>query len=266
MNRVLSGIAPSGEVTLGNYLGAITHWVSFQDDHDAFYCVVDLHALTQEIDPAELRRNTMEAALNLLASGLDPDRCTLFIQSHVPEHPRLHWLLECVTGMGQLERMTQYKDKAARQEQVRAGLFTYPVLMAADILLYDANSVPVGDDQRQHLELARDLAIRFNATYGDTFVVPEAAIAGTAARIMDLQHPEQKMSKSVRVAPRHHRAARYPRGHHQEGPQGGHRHRRRGPLRPGRQARPGQPARTAGRRHPPRRPPRWPRATPATAI
>jgi tryptophanyl-tRNA synthetase len=198
MNRVLSGIAPSGEVTLGNYLGAITHWVSFQEDHDAFYCVVDLHALTQEIDPAELRRNTTEAALNLLASGLDPDRCTLFIQSQVPEHPRLHWLLECVTGMGQLERMTQYKDKAGRQEQVRAGLFTYPVLMAADILLYDANAVPVGDDQRQHLELARDLALRFNGTYGDTFVVPEAAIAGTAARIMDLQHPDQKMSKSVK--------------------------------------------------------------------
>jgi tryptophanyl-tRNA synthetase len=198
MNRVLSGIAPSGEVTLGNYLGAITHWVSFQDDHDAFYCVVDLHALTQEIDPAELRRNTMEAALNLLAAGLDPERCALFIQSQVPEHTRLHWLLECVTGMGQLERMTQYKDKAGRQEQVRAGLFTYPVLMAADILLYDANSVPVGDDQRQHLELARDLAIRFNSTYGDTFTVPEAAISGTAARIMDLQHPEQKMSKSVK--------------------------------------------------------------------
>jgi len=185
-------------VTLGNYLGAITHWVSFQDDHDAFYCVVDLHALTQEIDPAELRRNTVEAAMNLLASGLDPARCALFVQSHVPEHPRLHWLLECLTGMGQLERMTQYKDKAGRQEQVRAGLFTYPVLMAADILLYDANAVPVGDDQRQHLELARDLAIRFNSTYGDTFVVPEGVIAGTAARIMDLQHPEQKMSKSVR--------------------------------------------------------------------
>ena len=185
-------------MTLGNYLGAITHWVSFQDDHDAFYCVVDLHALTQEIDPAELRRNTVEAAMNLLASGLDPARCALFVQSHVPEHPRLHWLLECLTGMGQLERMTQYKDKAGRQEQVRAGLFTYPVLMAADILLYDANAVPVGDDQRQHLELARDLAIRFNSTYGDTFVVPEGVIAGTAARIMDLQHPEQKMSKSVR--------------------------------------------------------------------
>ncbi len=197
MNRVLSGIAPSGNVTLGNYLGALRHWVTFQDGADAFYCVVDLHALTNEIDPAALRANTLDAALNLLAVGLDPDRCTLFVQSHVPEHTRLTWLLECAATMGELRRMTQFKDKGKGQEAVRVGLFTYPVLMAADILLYDADAVPVGDDQRQHLELARELAIRFNNRYGDTFTVPEAAIAGTGARVMDLQHPERKMSKSI---------------------------------------------------------------------
>ena len=197
MNRVLSGIAPSGNFTLGNYLGALRHWVSFQDGHDAFYCVVDLHALTSEIDPAELRANTLDAALSLLAIGLDPERCTLFLQSQVPEHPRLTWLLECTTAMGELRRMTQFKDKSEGQEAVRVGLFTYPCLMAADILLYDAHFVPVGDDQRQHLELARELAVRFNNRYGDTFVVPDAAIPGTAARVMDLQHPERKMSKSV---------------------------------------------------------------------
>jgi tryptophanyl-tRNA synthetase len=197
MSRVLSGIAPSGDFTLGNYLGALKHWVTFQDDHDAYYCVVDLHALTEPIDPAVLRRNSLDAALNLLAVGLDPRRCTLFVQSHVPEHTRLTWLLECTATMGELGRMTQYKEKAARNETVRAGLFTYPVLMAADILLYDADAVPVGDDQRQHLELAREVALRFNARYGNTFTVPEAAIPGAAARVMDLQHPERKMSKSV---------------------------------------------------------------------
>ena len=197
MNRVLSGIAPSGNFTLGNYLGALRHWVTFQDGHDAFYCVVDLHALTSEIDPAALRANTLDAALNLLAVGLDPDRCTLFVQSHVPEHTRLTWLLECTATMGELRRMTQFKDKGKGQEAVRVGLFTYPVLMAADILLYDATDVPVGDDQRQHLELAREVAVRFNNRYGETFIVPEAAIAGTGARVMDLQHPERKMSKSV---------------------------------------------------------------------
>ncbi len=197
MNRVLSGIAPSGNFTLGNYLGALRHWVSFQERSDAFYCVVDLHALTTEIDPESVRANTLDAALNLLAVGLDPERCTLFVQSHVPEHTRLTWLLECTTAMGELRRMTQFKDKGRGQEAVRVGLFTYPVLMAADIVLYDANEVPVGDDQRQHLELARELAVRFNSRYGETFVVPEAAIPGTGARVMDLQHPERKMSKSV---------------------------------------------------------------------
>jgi tryptophanyl-tRNA synthetase len=197
MKRVLSGIAPSGDFTLGNYLGALRHWVTFQDDHDAFYCVVDLHALTVEIDPEVLRRNTLDAALNLLAVGLDPQRSTVFVQSHVPEHTQLTWLLECTATMGELRRMTQYKEKSDGREGVRVGLFTYPVLMAADILLYAAEAVPVGDDQRQHLELARELAIRFNNRYGETFTVPEAAIAGTAARVMDLQHPERKMSKSV---------------------------------------------------------------------
>ena len=197
MDRVLSGIAPSGNFTLGNYLGALRQWVSFQDGYDAFYFVVDLHALTTEIDPAELRANTLDAALNLLAVGLDPDRCTLFVQSHVPEHTRLTWLLECTATMGELRRMTQFKDKGKGQETARVGLFTYPVLMAADILLYDSAAVPVGDDQRQHLELTRDVALRFNHRYGETFVVPEASIPSTGARVMDLQHPERKMSKSA---------------------------------------------------------------------
>jgi len=197
MKRVLSGIAPSGDFTLGNYLGALRHWVTFQEDSDAFYCVVDLHALTNDIDPAVLRRNTRDAALNLLAVGLDPQRCAVFVQSHVPEHTELTWLLECTATMGELRRMTQFKEKSEGNESVRAGLFTYPVLMAADILLYAANAVPVGDDQRQHLELARELAVRFNHRYGETFTVPEAAIPGAAARVMDLQHPERKMSKSV---------------------------------------------------------------------
>jgi tryptophanyl-tRNA synthetase len=197
MQRVFSGIKPSGEFTLGNYLGALRHWVTFQDDHDAFYCVVDLHALTEEIEPSVLRANTLDAALNMLAVGLDPERCTLFVQSQVPEHTRLTWLLECTTAFGELRRMTQFKDKSEGQDLVRTGLFTYPVLMAADILLYDTTWVPVGDDQRQHLELAREVATRFNNRYGATFVLPEAAIAGAAARVMDLQHPGRKMSKTI---------------------------------------------------------------------
>ena len=197
MERALSGIAPSGNFTLGNYLGALRHWVSLQDTHDTFYCVVDLHALTSDIEPADVRANTLDAALNLLAIGLDPERSILFVQSHVPEHPRLTWLLECTATMGELRRMTQFKDKGKGQEAVRVGLFTYPVLMAADILLYDATAVPVGDDQRQHLELAREVAVRFNNRYGPTFNVPEAVIPGIGARVMDLQHPERKMSKSI---------------------------------------------------------------------
>jgi tryptophanyl-tRNA synthetase len=197
MARVLSGIQPSGDLHLGNYLGAIVNWVSDQDEHDAFYCVVDLHALTLDIDPADLRARTHDTAIDLLAAGLDPERCTLFVQSHVVQHTQMAWLLECTATMGELQRMTQFKDKSGGRESVRAGLFTYPVLMAADIVLYDAERVPVGDDQRQHLELARDVTIRFNNRFGDTLVVPEAAIPKAGARVMDLQHPERKMSKSV---------------------------------------------------------------------
>lgn len=197
MARVLSGIQPSGDLHLGNYLGALRNWVALQDEQDALYCVVDLHALTSEVDPEALARNTRDAAVNLMAAGLDPKRCTLFVQSHVPEHTQLAWLLECTATMGELRRMTQFKDKAGARESARVGLFTYPTLMAADILCYRADLVPVGDDQRQHLELTRELAIRFNRRYGDTFVVPEAAVPPVAARVMDLQHPERKMSKSV---------------------------------------------------------------------
>ncbi|MGH9080680.1 MAG: tryptophan--tRNA ligase, partial [Acidimicrobiales bacterium] len=197
MSRVLSGIQPSGDLHLGNYLGAVRNWVADQDVHDAFYCIVDLHALTLDIEPAELRRRTYETALDLLAAGLDPRRCTLFVQSHVPEHAQMTWLLECTATMGELGRMTQFKEKSAGRGSVKAGLFTYPVLQSSDILLYDAERVPVGDDQRQHLELARELAIRFNRRFGAGLVVPEASIPEVGARVMDLQHPERKMSKSV---------------------------------------------------------------------
>jgi tryptophanyl-tRNA synthetase len=197
MTRVLSGVKPSGDLQLGNYLGAFRNWVADQHDHDAYFCVVDLHAMTTDYEPAELAATTFEAAVTLLAVGLDPDVCTVFVQSHVPEHPRLTWLLECTATFGELRRMTQFKDKGGEHESVRAGLFTYPVLMAADILLYDADRVPVGDDQRQHLELTRDVAMRFNHRFGDTFVVPEAAVPTVAARVMDLQEPTRKMSKSA---------------------------------------------------------------------
>jgi tryptophanyl-tRNA synthetase len=197
MARVLSGIQPSGIVHLGNYLGAVRQWVADQDEHDGLFCVVDLHALTLEIEPAALRASTWETAASLLAAGLDPARCTLFVQSHVAEHTGLCWLLECTASVGELRRMIQFKDKGAGQDGARAGLLTYPVLMAADILVYDTERVPVGDDQRQHLELTRDLAIRFNSRYGETFVVPEPAIPKVGARVMDLQYPEKKMSKST---------------------------------------------------------------------
>ncbi len=197
MSRVLSGLQPSGDLHLGNYLGALRNWVADQERFDCFYCIVDLHALTLDIAPEELRSRTEETALDLVAAGLDPERCTLFVQSHVAEHTRLSWLLECTATMGELGRMTQFKDKSAGKDSVRVGLFTYPVLQAADILLYDAERVPVGDDQRQHLELTREVAIRFNHRYGDTLVVPEAAIPAAGARVMDLQHPRNKMSKSV---------------------------------------------------------------------
>ena len=196
MTRVFSGIKPTGPVQLGNLLGALRRWVVEQDDADTIFCVVDLHALTVEQDPAELRQRTLELAQILLAVGIDPERSTLFVQSHVPEHTELAWIMECTAAFGELRRMTQFKDKSENADFVSAGLFTYPALMAADILLYDTDEVPVGDDQRQHVELARDLAIRFNHRYGDTFVVPKATFPTAGARVMDLQHPERKMSKS----------------------------------------------------------------------
>ncbi|GAA2995045.1 tryptophan--tRNA ligase [Streptomyces fulvorobeus] len=198
--RVLSGIQPTaGSFHLGNYLGAVRQWVALQDSHDAFYMVVDLHAITIPQDPVELRANTRLAAAQLLAAGLDPERCTLFAQSHVPEHTQLAWIMNCLTGFGEASRMTQFKDKAARQGADRAtvGLFTYPVLQVADILLYQANQVPVGEDQRQHIELTRDLAERFNARYGQTFTVPAPYILKETAKIYDLQDPAIKMSKSA---------------------------------------------------------------------
>ncbi|MGW6855508.1 tryptophan--tRNA ligase [Streptomyces xanthophaeus] len=201
MTRIFSGIKPSGHLTLGNYLGAVRQWVaSDQEPDEALFCVVDLHALTVEHDPARVRRLTRQAATLLLAAGLDPQRCTLFVQSHVDEHTRLAYLLECTASDGELRRMIQYKEKAARAqgagEGVRLSLLTYPVLMAADILAYGAQEVPVGEDQRQHVELTRDLAVRFNQRYGHTFTVPKATHPKVAARVMDLQDPTSKMGKS----------------------------------------------------------------------
>jgi tryptophanyl-tRNA synthetase len=198
--RVLSGIQPTADsFHLGNYLGALRNWVTMQDTHDAFYCVVDLHAITAGHDPSLLRHRTRVSAAQLLAIGLDPERCTLFVQSQVPEHAQLAWVLSCITGFGEASRMTQFKDKSAKQGTDRAsvGLFTYPVLQAADILLYQADAVPVGEDQRQHLELTRDLAQRFNTTFGATFTVPEPYIIKGTAKITDLQDPTAKMSKSA---------------------------------------------------------------------
>ncbi|WP_129311810.1 tryptophan--tRNA ligase [Streptomyces sp. L2] len=198
--RVLSGIQPTaGSFHLGNYLGAVRQWVDLQNTHDAFYMVVDLHAITVPQDPKELRENTRVAAAQLLAAGLDPERCTLFVQSHVPEHAQLAWLMNCITGFGEASRMTQFKDKSVKQgnDRTTIGLFTYPMLMVADILLYQADQVPVGEDQRQHLELTRDLADRFNQTYGDTFVMPSPYILKETAKIYDLQDPTAKMSKSA---------------------------------------------------------------------
>ncbi|MCX4764504.1 tryptophan--tRNA ligase [Streptomyces sp. NBC_01275] len=198
--RVLSGIQPTaGSFHLGNYLGAVRQWVALQESHDAFYMVVDLHAITVPQDPKDLSANTRLAAAQLLAAGLDPDRCTLFVQSHVPEHAQLAWVMNCLTGFGEASRMTQFKDKSAKQGADRAsvGLFTYPILQVADILLYQANEVPVGEDQRQHIELTRDLAERFNGRFGQTFEVPKPYILKETAKIYDLQDPSIKMSKSA---------------------------------------------------------------------
>jgi tryptophanyl-tRNA synthetase len=197
MARVFSGIQPTGEMHLGNYLGAVRHWVAEQETNDALYCVVDLHAMTVPYDVGTLAERTERTAAILLAAGLDPARCLLFVQSHVRAHTELTWLLNCVATFGELQRMTQFKEKGQGRESVSVGLFDYPVLMAADILAYDTDRVPVGDDQRQHLELARDVAIRFNHRFGETLVVPEAAIPPVGARIMDLQDPTSKMSKSA---------------------------------------------------------------------
>ncbi|MDN3241130.1 tryptophan--tRNA ligase [Glycomyces tritici] len=195
--RVLSGIQPTSDsFHLGNYLGAIRQWVAMQDSTDAFYFVVDQHAITVDHDPKVLHQRSRVSAAQLLALGVDPERCTLFIQSQVPEHAMLAWILGTETGFGEASRMTQFKDKSAKQERTTVGLFTYPILQAADILLYQTDQVPVGEDQRQHLELTRDLAIRFNTTYGQTFTVPDAYIVKETATIKDLAEPEKKMSKS----------------------------------------------------------------------
>jgi len=195
--RVLSGIQPTADsFHLGNYLGAVRQWVLLQDSHDAFYCIVDLHAITIDHQPTRLRERTRVATAQLLAAGLDPARCAVFVQSHVPAHTELTWVLSCITGTGEASRMTQFKEKSAKAANTSVGLFTYPILQAADILLYQAAQVPVGEDQRQHLELTRDLAQRFNSRFGETFVVPEPFIVKETAKIVDLQDPTAKMSKS----------------------------------------------------------------------
>jgi tryptophanyl-tRNA synthetase len=200
VKRILSGIQPTAEsLHLGNYLGAVKQWVALQDGNDAFYCIVDLHALTVEPEPAALHRRTLASAAQLLALGLNPKKCTLFVQSHIAQHNQLGWIMECLTGFGEASRMTQFKDKSQKSgtDRTVVGLFTYPMLQAADILLYQANQVPVGEDQRQHIELTRDLAQRFNTKYGQTFTVPDAHILKAAAKINDLQEPTAKMSKSA---------------------------------------------------------------------
>ncbi|MBU3002272.1 tryptophan--tRNA ligase [Paraglaciecola arctica] len=194
---VLSGCQPSGQLTIGNYMGALRQWVAMQDDHDCLYMLVDLHAITVRQDPKALHQACLDGLALYIACGIDPAKSTIFMQSHVPEHAQLAWLMNCYTQMGELNRMTQFKDKSAKNvSNINAGLFSYPVLMAADILLYQANQVPVGDDQKQHLELARDIATRFNNVYGETFSIPDPYIPEFGARVMSLQDPTKKMSKS----------------------------------------------------------------------
>lgn len=198
--RVLSGMQPSSDsLHLGNYLGALKQWVALQDGHESLYCVVDLHGITVKHDPEQLRTRSRRTAAQFLAGGVDSEKSILFIQSHVPQHCELAWVLSCITGFGEASRMTQFKDKSAKQgaDSASVGLFTYPILMAADILLYQPSLVPIGDDQKQHLELTRDLAARFNSRFGETFTMPEPFIPQTAARVMDLQNPTSKMSKSA---------------------------------------------------------------------
>ncbi|QIY09176.1 tryptophan--tRNA ligase [Plesiomonas shigelloides] len=194
---VLSGVQPSGELTIGNYMGALRQWVKMQDEYECLFCIVDLHAITVRQDPATLRKATLDTLALYLACGIDPEKSTIFVQSHVPEHAQLGWVLNCYTYFGELSRMTQFKDKSSRYaENITAGLFDYPVLMAADILLYQAAQVPVGEDQKQHLELSRDVAQRFNALYGEIFRIPEPFIPKVGARVMSLLEPTKKMSKS----------------------------------------------------------------------
>lgn len=193
-----SGIQPSGNITLGNYMGALRNWPSYQDEYDCIYCVVDEHAITVRQDPAALRHHAMELFAQLIATGINPERSTLFVQSQVPAHAELAWVLNCYTMFGELSRMTQFKEKSASHaDNINAGLFTYPALMAADILLYQTDIVPVGEDQRQHVELTRDIALRFNGIYGDVFTLPEAVIPKVGARVMSLAEPGKKMSKSA---------------------------------------------------------------------
>lgn len=197
MKILLSGIQPSGVLHIGNYLGAIKQWVEFQDNHEAFFCVVDEHAITVPQEPEELRANTLNTAMLYLAAGIDPEKSTVFVQSHVPAHAELAWILNTITPLGELERMTQFKDKKEKQSEVYAGLFNYPVLMAADIFLYQTDVVPVGEDQKQHIEIARSLAKRFNNRFGETFKIPEGFIPKDTARLMGLDDPAKKMSKSA---------------------------------------------------------------------
>ena len=194
---ILSGVQSTGNLHLGNYLGALKNWVKMQDEYDCYYMIADLHALTVRNNPEELRKNALKVIAQYVACGINPEKNTIFIQSHVPAHPALSWVLNCYTYMGELSRMTQFKDKSAKHaDNINSGLFTYPVLMAADILAYNADLVPVGDDQKQHLEITRDIAQRFNSIYGNTFKIPEAFISDVGARIMGLQNPLSKMSKS----------------------------------------------------------------------
>ena len=197
MTRIFSGIQPSGELHIGNYLGAVKNWVALQQRFESFYCIVDYHAITVEYEPAALRERTRDMAISILASGVDPARSILFVQSAVPEHTELAWIFNSVAPLGELERQTQFKDKSSRQESIAVGLLTYPVLQAADILLYQADEVPVGADQRQHVELTRDLAQRFNTRFGDTFTLPRATLPEAGARVMDLQLVDKRMAKSV---------------------------------------------------------------------
>ena len=196
---IFSGIQPSGDLTLGSYMGAIKNWVALSDEYECYYCIVDMHAITVRQVPADLRRRALSQLAQYIACGLDPKKNTLFIQSHVPAHAQLGWVLDCYTMFGELSRMTQFKDKSAKNaDNINAGLFTYPALMAADILLYQTDLVPVGGDQKQHVEICRDIAMRFNNIYGDVFRIPEPYIPPTGARIMSLTSPENKMSKSDR--------------------------------------------------------------------